>query len=350
MKQLRVLSLSDALEWDSIVESFSNYDVYYLRGYVKAFQLHGDGEPLLFYYQGDDGLRGINVVMKRDIALDPHFVGVLPEGQYFDFATPYGYGGWLLEGDGDPAPLFAAYEDWCLTNRIISEFVRFHPVLVQNKGILEYFHAEFARYTLGTNLALYDDPVAAEFSKSCRKNIRRAIQRGVTWSILENPQHLDEFTKVYYETMDRNNASNYYYFKKDYFHELATTLRHNILLIKVEFEGATISSGIYMACNKYVHAHLTGTYTDSLSYYPAYIMEYGMTLWGKAHGYQLFHHGGGRSNAPNDSLYLFKKQFAHNTEFEFYLGKKIWLPDIYNYLVQMRSLDNDSSFFPRYRA
>ena len=76
---------------------FQRYDVYWLSSYVKAFRIHGDGEPLLFYYCDDDN-RGINVVMKRDIAKDKHFTGKLSEGEYFDFATPYGYGGWIVEG------------------------------------------------------------------------------------------------------------------------------------------------------------------------------------------------------------------------------------------------------------
>lgn len=45
---LTVYTIEQAEAWDDLVRTFSNYDVYYLSGYVKAFQLHGDGEPLLF--------------------------------------------------------------------------------------------------------------------------------------------------------------------------------------------------------------------------------------------------------------------------------------------------------------
>ena len=47
----RVLSLADKDEWDSIVKSFNDYDVYYLNGYVSAFKIHGDGEPILLFFQ-----------------------------------------------------------------------------------------------------------------------------------------------------------------------------------------------------------------------------------------------------------------------------------------------------------
>ena len=58
VKMITVYTLNDFEQWDNAVRSFRDYDVYWLSGYVKAFQIHGDGEPLLFYY--DDGTtRGI---------------------------------------------------------------------------------------------------------------------------------------------------------------------------------------------------------------------------------------------------------------------------------------------------
>ena len=110
-----VYSLEQAEQWDAIVRSFKKYDTYWLSGYVKAFKIHGDGDPLLFFYESGT-TRGINVVMKRDVAKDAHFIGKLPEGQYFDFATPYGYGGWIIEGE-NTAELFRAYEAWCANDR-----------------------------------------------------------------------------------------------------------------------------------------------------------------------------------------------------------------------------------------
>ena len=85
---LSVYDLSKNEEWDRIVRSFQQHDVYYLSGYTKGFAINGDGEPLLFYYQ-DEKCRGINVVMKRDIAQDRHFTGLLKENTYFDFSIAY---------------------------------------------------------------------------------------------------------------------------------------------------------------------------------------------------------------------------------------------------------------------
>ena len=94
---MQVFTLEQGEEWDRVVRSFPAHDIYYLSGYVKAFFIHGDGTPLLFYYN-DGTNRGINVVMKRSIIEDPHFKGILDDDRYYDRATPYGYGGWNIEG------------------------------------------------------------------------------------------------------------------------------------------------------------------------------------------------------------------------------------------------------------
>ena len=68
---IRIFSIEEREEWDEIVRSFAEYDVYYLSGYVRAFEVHGDGVPQMFYYE-DNGLRGIYVYMKRKTAIEGH--------------------------------------------------------------------------------------------------------------------------------------------------------------------------------------------------------------------------------------------------------------------------------------
>jgi len=51
MNYLETITIKEKERWNEIVSSFKQHDVYYLNGYVKAFQIHGDGEPLLYYYK-----------------------------------------------------------------------------------------------------------------------------------------------------------------------------------------------------------------------------------------------------------------------------------------------------------
>jgi hypothetical protein len=57
---ISVYTYNNNQRWLEIIKSFPDYDVYYLPQYTKAFALHGDGEPCLYYYEGQ-GLRAANV-------------------------------------------------------------------------------------------------------------------------------------------------------------------------------------------------------------------------------------------------------------------------------------------------
>lgn len=177
MAGLQVIKHDERDKWDLIVRSFNNYDVYYLAGYSRAFQLHGDGEPILLYYEGGT-LRGINVVMKRDIAKDSHFSGNLPENTYYDFTTPYGYGGWLMEGIGDYTLFNEEYSDWCRKNNIISEFVRFHPILNNVKNVSSIYDISILGRTVAVSLDSQSQ-IWNDLSSKNRNVIRKATKSGV---------------------------------------------------------------------------------------------------------------------------------------------------------------------------
>ena len=221
---IKVFTLEQSSECDSIVKSFSSHDVYWLSGYVRAFQMHGDGEPLLFYY--DDGsTRGINVVMKRDIADDVHFRDKLEHNEYFDIATPYGYGGWLIEGDNE-AELFREYEGFLKRNNIVSEFVRFHPMVKNHEKCSSYYDViklgEVVHIDLSSPEIIWEN-----FSSKNRNKVRKAIKNDIKIYNGRYPEIFEEFRKVYNATMDKDNADEYYYFSPEFYASILNDLSHN---------------------------------------------------------------------------------------------------------------------------
>ena len=52
---IQIFDMTQRKEWDEVVRSFAEYDVYYLSGYVRTFEIHGDGEPQLLYYEEGGG-------------------------------------------------------------------------------------------------------------------------------------------------------------------------------------------------------------------------------------------------------------------------------------------------------
>ena len=46
---IQIFDMTQRKDWDEVVRSFAEYDVYYLSGYVRAFEIHGDEEPQLLF-------------------------------------------------------------------------------------------------------------------------------------------------------------------------------------------------------------------------------------------------------------------------------------------------------------
>lgn len=325
-------------------------DIYFQDEYGKLYEKSDCGNAEIFLFTCPHG-RVKHQFIKREI---PYQIRK-SEKKWYDIITPYGYGGPLVTECklGEKEKLISGFEQafskYCLEQNIVSEFVRFHPVANNASDFDSMYHPIWDRNTLGTNLRDYEDPVQSEFSKRCRKNIRQAINKGVTYQIKYQPEDLSSFQEVYYATMKRNEASDYYYFDEAYFTDMLRYFGKQLLLIEAIYEKKVIAAGLYFLSNKTIHIHLSGTLQEYLFLSPAYILRYALTIWGKQHGYELIHHGGGRSNKEDDALFMFKQQFAMNTKLDFYIGKKIWNKEVYNEICEKNSISTEISFFPAYR-
>lgn len=340
-----VYSLEQSEQWDAIVRSFKKYDTYWLSGYVKAFKIHGDGEPLLFFYESAT-TRGINVVMKRDVAKDVHFTGKLPEGQYFDFATPYGYGGWLIEG-GEAENVFRTYESWCVKNGIISEFVRFHPMVKNHESCTNFYDViqlgEVVHMDLESPELIWNN-----ITSKNRNHIRKAIKSDVKVYSGRYPEIFETFREVYNATMDKDSADKYYYFEPEFYNSILNDLPQNAQIFYAVKDGVVIVASIILSANGMMNYHLTGSLREYSSLAGSNLLIHEIALWGSAHGYKTLYLGGGVGSGA-DSLFEFKRAFYKGDLNHFYIGKKVFCQDKYDNLLSERE-PFESGFFPKYRG
>ncbi len=347
---LNVYTLDESEKWDEIVHTFKEFDVYYLSGYVKAFQNYGDGKAYLLYYTSDY-CRGIHVVMKRDISEDKNFMGMIEENQFFDVATPYGYGGWLIEGEKGKDKLFEEYTAWCKKNRIISEFVRYHPVLNNERYTSDGYNV----FSLGSTVCMDISSKNSIWNNLTSKNrnmIRKAVKSGIKIYNGNYPEIYTKFREIYNATMDKDNAEQYYYFNKEFYQSILEDLSKNAQVFFAELEGKIIAVSIILFANKKANYHLSGSIKEYQHLAPTNLLLYKVALWGNENGYKTFHLGGG-VGAREDGLYKFKKAFYRGEPRIFHIGKKIFDEDVYNQLVTVRKQSNDEmkeGFFPEYRA
>lgn len=344
---LYTYTIKDAEEWDKIVRSFACYDVYYLSGYAKTFYLHGDGEPLLFYYTSDN-LRGIIVVMKRDIADDPFFSKRIHHGELYDFITPYGYGGWLIEGTGDTYPLFCEYEKWCRAHSIVSEFVRYHPVLGNAEATIPFYDVVNTGNTISMDLST-PDTIWFNLTSKNRNMIRKALKSGVEIYRGQFPEIYRTFKEIYDITMEADQAKAYYYFKDEFYDSVYRDLPDEAQVFWAQTEGRIIAASIMISANGQMHYHLSGSLKEYRHLAPTNLLLYKAALWGCRNGCRYLHLGGG-VGSKEDGLYKFKAAFNRNGIKQFAIGKKIYSDTVYEELVAMKEASDDEQFFPKYRA
>ena len=323
-------------------------DIYFKKEYGELYELIENGKLEIFDYKSDLGhIR--NIFIKREIKIN------INGEKYYDITTPYGYGGPLIisckesEKDKLVKDYYNKFENYCSENNIIAEFIRFHPINKNADDFRNVYDIEYVRKTVATNIKDYEDPIQNEFKKSCRREVRKAISNGVSFKIEKSPDNLDNFIELYYKTMERKDASDYYYFSDDYFKNILKNLKDYLLVTELIFQDKIISSELYFISDKLIHAHLLGSLQEYLYLSAGCLLEYATVLWGKENGYDYLHHGGGRTSEEDDSLLRNKKKYCKNTEFKFYVAKKVWDDKLYYKICNKNNANINSDFFPAYR-
>lgn len=341
---IQIYSLSQAQEWDTIVKGFENHDVYYLSGYVKAFYIHGDGDPFLLYYQSSS-LEAIYVYMRRHTAVD----GV------YDSITPYGYGGVLFEGEITEENKLTFWKEYLSVmekEQIIDGFVRFHPVLKNANEMRSISKVVDLGKTVAIDLSSPEVIWENIISKN-RNMIRKAEKNGIEIKHGKNFQLFKKFKEIYNATMRRDSALDYYFFEDEFYESIHRDLFDNYEMFYAELNGKIIAMSIILFANNQVHYHLSGSLSEYRNLAPTNLLLYKVALWGCVQKYKTLHLGGGLGS-EEDNLYKFKAAFNKKSDCQYSIGKQIYNESLYNLLVEYRkkedvSFDVTSSFFPLYR-
>ena len=314
-------------------------DIYYSKEYAQLYA--EEGEIICFTLDNEYG--SINdVFIKRKII-----------NGWYDLSTPYGYGGAVITKCIDRKKLLESFEErmaeFCRKNNIVSQFVRFHPLLDNQNDFGQMYQAKMVAHTVSVNL-LKENLLMEEISGKTRNQIRKAMKNKIEIVFDFDCDRMEEFINIYYKTMDKNNASTYYYFSHEFFYRMKEELKKNLIIVEAFYNGKMIAASMILLGKRYMHYHLSGSNEESRSLYPTNLILYQTMEWGKKNGYEEFHLGGGYGG-DDSSLFKFKKGFSKSEEKKFYIGKKIWNREIYEKLCTGRGINPyEVSFFPAYRV
>lgn len=343
-------------EWDGVVKAAKAYDFYHLYSYHRIAEKNGEGEPFLFVYREGEQFAAVPFLL-REVS---QVKGLETAGKgLFDVGSVYGYPGPLTNSekvDEDFSRQFSRHlKEFFVEHSVVTAFTRLHPVL-ENQGFLTEGELIQLGETVSIDLSLPLEEQRKRFRKNHIRNIKKAYKSGVKVFLDEEWKHLDAFLDIYALTMDKVNASQYYYFDRQYFLRLREGLGESLKLFAAEYEGKIISAGLFTVTGAMAQYHLGGTLPEylKLSAFTCIIDE------ARAHaadrGAAVFHLGGGLGS-ERDNLFHFKAGFSDRTH-DFFIWKFIVNPTLDEQLKQTKAKWNkennlkyaNENYFPIYRS
>lgn len=354
MRELNVIGFDKKDEWNIIADD--TVEVYDKWQYVSAFYKNGDGIPYMAYLKGKDGYI-YNVFLKRNINEDKKFKDIDLQEQLYDIITPYGYGGVKIKGnitEEERIEFFKQFENYCKENNIVSEFIRLNPLEDNYKNYKgQDYKIEKISKTIYIKLE-NKEQIWNDFEGRARTTIRKALKNDINIESGFNNKMMNEFENLYYDTMKRDKADSYYFFKREFFNDIEENLKDNAIIYTAYLEKEPISSAIVMYSDENVHYHLSGSNKEYMKLGANNLILYEVAKDFCKKGYKKFHLGGGYGG-DNSPLFKFKKSFNKNGELNFYIGKNIFNQKKYEMLVDIRKNEENidiknNSYFPLYRV
>ena len=358
MSACNLISADHCDQWMNALESCGLYDTYHLPEYHQLAEIQGEGQPFLFFFQNAEDSAALPLLIRK-ISDVPG----LEDCPLFDATSVYGYPGVVtnVENNSMHAEAFRHQFQAALLNvfhekKIIAFFTRQNPLfstswLFQGMGEI---------LAMGRTIAIDLEHSMHEqekgMTKGHRYDIRKARESGVTSYDDNNFERLDDFISIYNETMQRNDALEYYFFPDSYYGELIKSLGQKIKLFVAEKDGELISASLFLLTDKIIQYHLSGSPAEYLKLSGAKVILDEVRHWGTNHGYKWLHLGGGLGSAE-DSLFRFKAGFS-KSRFSFEVIRAILEPQIYTKLVSQKNrwmelngfAKKSDNYFPAYRA
>lgn len=314
-------------------------DIYYRDEYISLY-IQENEELFSFEYREKDNLF-INKSIKRRIDKIGS-VGI--NDGYYDLETAYGYGGFYTNTDNKNflKNALSKYEKKCKDERIIAEFIRFHPFNTFAQKNEEFL--DFNLYDRDVVVKSLSNDILSSYTSKTRNTVKRAVEK----VFFKETTNIEKFESLYNSTMKKNNASEFYFFDKLYYKNLLS--QKAIKLYEIIIEDEVVAMGFFMLDDELGHYHLSANTAMSYKNNSNYALLHHLFLIAQEEGIKYFILGGGSTSSKDDTLFKFKKKFSKELK-PFYISGKIYngcIYEKYNKIWREQSSE-DIKYFLKYR-
>ncbi|MBO4205808.1 GNAT family N-acetyltransferase [Micromonospora echinofusca] len=344
---------ADAARWQAAFDAWPDREVVAHPGYLRLFAAEHD-QPLAAHATTRHGFVLYPFLLRPIDA--PHLHAVA--GPRWDVASPWSSssGGAFQRAvdDVEAKEFWSAFDDFCRARRVVSEFTRLH---VFTEQVLPYPGETTTCLTnVVRDLRTPAEQMWQEFEHKVRKNVNRARRSGVTVEVDETGARLDDFLRIYRDTMRRRRAGSGYLFPRSFFTELIRQLPGQFVFFHALYEGRVVSTELVLCSAGNLYSYLGGTDETAFAVRPNDLLKFEICRWGQQQGRTRFLLGGGY--APDDGIFRYKRSFAPHGLLPYRVGHRVMDRDTYDRLCRAHRAEADRRdptwqpdplFFPAYR-
>jgi hypothetical protein len=306
-----------------------------LEGYAEAWRARGGDDPYLrpeYLYAAAAIEEGEPAGFACGDVLYPFLVRELGGGRC-DITSAYAAGGPIGHGDWR-----GAFAEACRERGVVSEFVRFHPILRNHEGLEHDLRLTAFQDNVTVSVQADDDGLMAQMEPTGRNKLRKAIKSGVE---VTAHRDLERFTELYLATMRGMGADEFYLFPEEFFTRLE---RLGDALVVLDAGSA---AGLFLSGGGAMHYYLAGSTLEARKLASANLVLFEAMKRARDAGLETLVLGGGYHE--DDSLHRFKRSIGAGRAPKV-IGSAIHDQSAYDELTAAAGVPPDTAYFPAYRA
>jgi len=313
--------------WNKALSSFKknkNYDFYHEYDYCN---LYSDINSKIEFFYFENG---------KDKFFFPYLKRKINKSNFYDFETPYGYGGPLSNSHSKKFINLALneFKKKSEKNNIVAGIIRFNPFF----SFLEIIESPEVKILYKTKIVIMKceksyEEIKNEFPKDVIVRLKKSENQKIYYETSNSKKRLKNFESIYLERMKNLEADQEYYFSNDFFEKFSFLNESNWKVFSVFKEDKFIGGALVLFTKNNCNIHLSSSLKEYFKYSPNIVIRNAIIKFCHSNNIKIINFGGGRTNKPEDSLLNFKKKFSNETE-NYYLGGIIVNEQKYKELIE----------------
>lgn len=325
MTDIQLCDLNDQVTWNALLQGVP-HNVYHTWEYAHAIYLsNGELPYLLRCVDGDNGLLVCYSYRKGHEGVK-------------DVYSAYGFGGIELWGAQSSA-VYRSFTDYLRGQGVVTMYFLSHPCSsVQHSDVAQPYRTCYL-----IDLTQSEDELWARLNSGHRYEIKKSLK--LTGLEISSDYHLwvNDFIRLYYQTIDRVGASPVYRFSEETLLRLA---QHPGSILLGALVDHKLEAAVLLLSEQGIAEYFINAATPSGKFLTRLLLWKGMIQL-KMDGNQIFNLGGGATES--DDLDTFKRRFGGHAA-AVYLVKDILNQDEYASLCSAYCSADDLArgLFPPY--